>query len=1124
MSSTTVLPPTLELRDERHRVVVRSMLDKTVFVEAGAGSGKTRELVERICALVDSGVELRGIAAITFTEKAAGELRERVRKRLAVVPDSHEAEEATAMLRMTALNQLDTAPIGTIHSFAARIISENPVAAGVPPMIDVVDELRSQIAFNKRWETVVTALFNEPRADKALRVLLAAGVTLDNLRELGRALDSNWDRLDDRPSKTRHIPQLSAGPVIRQCSEVLALREHCTNPNNALLAKGLSGLESWLLQLQEAQSTQDPNLLLAALRKAPTANLKGGSKGDWQIPVEQVRTAAQDVVATVAELIASVVGPSLETVTSIMSGIFLTEARNRQRRGELEYHDLLVHARNLLVGEERREVQAAVHGRYSHVMLDEFQDTDPIQAEIALRICSDEVCGPSGWESLPVPAGRLFTVGDPKQSIYRFRRADIATYMTARGRAEMDTDAEVARLNTNFRSSPSVLRWVNHTFSQLIEANGTIQADYQPLHADPMRPEVDAFAGPAVAVIGRSGMVPGADGKKPSAQARHAQEAADVASAIGLALGHGGTPWQKQSGAPNYRLSDLKPQDICILLPTRTSLAHIEHALDSAGIEFRAEASSLVYGTQEVHDLLLLMRALANSADQASLVLALRTPYLGCGDDDLYEWRASGGYWNIHATAPETLAGSPVALAMSYLKTLSWDLAYSSPAETMERILAERRVLESATDSPRYRDVWRRLRFVVDQARAWSEATHGSLRDYLLWAAVQQEENAKVKEAVVPETDAEAVRIMTIHASKGLEFPMVVLAGAGSTRGGSADSALWDESGQLQAHITGDIESPGYATAKAAESELLAAEKRRLLYVACTRATSHLLVSLYSGGPSSLSGMLTSVDDPETVPELKFEELSPTHTKLPPEVTPVPAFEEWQEMRAKWVEHSAIPASTSVTALTKGGSSPAASAGGAPEAAEPELSFADDAVTGSPSSRGTLGMHGADFGTALHRLMELSRLKADDGFGDLARAVAQQFGLESPTDLEACARSAMSAAPVRRAAERRRWSELPLAVERDGVVIEGIIDLLYREDDGSLVIVDFKTDVQMSEATQSAYWHQLSLYSELLAETTGEQVSELVLVLCRPNFADVRRQKPQNLPSPVPRAPGSEQR
>jgi ATP-dependent helicase/nuclease subunit A len=285
-------------------------------------------------------------------------------------------------------------------------------------------------------------------------------------------------------------------------------------------------------------------MLMSVLRKVPTAHLKGGAKGDWQIPVDQVRSAAQDVVANVAELIASIVGPALDTVTSIMSGIFLDEAGKRQRRGELEYHDLLVHARNLLLGDERRD--QAAFCRY-HVMLD-GSDADPVQA----GCLGSAPAGVRAAAGSSMPRAAIM-------SIYRFRRADIATYMTARGRAEADTAAEVARLNTNFRSTPAVLRWVNHTFAQLIEANGSIQADYQPLHADPSRPEVDDSAGPPVAVIGRSGMLPGADGKQPNAQARHAQEAADVASAIGLALGHGGTPWQKQSGAPSYALSAPPP-------------------------------------------------------------------------------------------------------------------------------------------------------------------------------------------------------------------------------------------------------------------------------------------------------------------------------------------------------------------------------------------------------------------------------------------------------------------------------------------------------------------------------------------------------------------------------------
>jgi ATP-dependent helicase/nuclease subunit A len=150
-------PELLELTDQTDRTLIEQELEENIFVEAGAGSGKTHELVERICAMVDAGVELKSVAAITFTEKAAGELRERVRRQLT---DASPTDQ-----RRRALDQLDTAPIGTIHSFAARIISEHPIEAGVPPLITVVDELRSQIAFTRRWEDARQKLFADASLD-----------------------------------------------------------------------------------------------------------------------------------------------------------------------------------------------------------------------------------------------------------------------------------------------------------------------------------------------------------------------------------------------------------------------------------------------------------------------------------------------------------------------------------------------------------------------------------------------------------------------------------------------------------------------------------------------------------------------------------------------------------------------------------------------------------------------------------------------------------------------------------------------------------------------------------------------------------------------------------------------
>jgi hypothetical protein len=297
--------------------------------------------------------------------------------------------------------------------------------------------------------------------------------------------------------------------------------------------------------------------------------------------------------------------------------------------------------------------------------------------------------------------------------------------------------------------------------------------------------------------------------------------------------------------------------------------------------------------------------------------------------------------WNIMERLPGTLE---IACSRAGLLARSLGIFLQSPSEIMERILAAAgaRVRDGLAATGRLAPL---EVVVVKRARCSDPAACATLS-----GPPFSRGSAKVKEAVVPETDAQAVRIMTIHASKGLEFPMVVLAGAGSTRGGSLDKALWDEFGQLQVHISGNIESAGYPEAKEAEAELLAAEKRRLLYVACTRATSHLVVSLYSGGPSSLSGMLGSVDDPETVQELEFPEAFPAREKSQHGVSPLPAFDEWQDMRARWVAQSAIPASTSVTALTKGGSVPAAEAAGARDEPLQELSFADDAGAGAPFS------------------------------------------------------------------------------------------------------------------------------------------------------------------------------
>lgn len=1084
------------LVDEPSRRLINESLKTTVFVEAGAGSGKTREMVERIIALVDSGVELKNLVAITFTEKAAGELRDRVYKRL------REAEHTDK--RQLALDQLDTAAIGTIHSFAARILSQHPIDAGVPPLITVVDELRSQIAFTQRWEKALQLLFSEPESERALRVLLAAGLSLDGLEKVAKQLDANWDRLESNPPHRRHVPRLDVSGVLRMAEEIVSTKSSCTNAADTMYQR-LTAIDEWRERLAAVAEFDDLTLQFAVLDDMPSTKTGNcGRKGNWAIDLVHLRATIAELGEASEEIRGKLIAPAAETIAASITETLLESARERQRAGELEFSDLLVHARDLLTGEDNAEVQAALHDRYQVIMLDEFQDTDPIQAEIAVRIAASEVCGVVGWESLPIPAGRLFMVGDPKQSIYRFRRADIATYLDSLNRAAADPGSQIAKLQTNFRSTKTLLDWINATFEELIQADGTMQANYSALVPDPARPEWQEEHGPAVAVIGRDGAAPGVDGKTSPDEVRR-QEAIAIAGAIQVATGQTGSPaWQKQAGlSGDFALSPVELKDICILIPTRTPLPAIEDALDMAGIEYRAEASSLVYATQEVTDMLLTLQVLANTADEAALVLALRSPLFACGDDDLLEWKQAGGAWNIFAPPPEGQKNTPVALALEYLAGVAQDLPLLTPSELLDRLVTDRRVLEAATDTPRYRDVWRRIRFVIDQARAWTEATHGGLRDYLVWTGAQQDENSRVKEAVVPETDAQAVRIMTIHASKGLEFPMVFLAGAGFKPRADTPPAVWSRMGKVEVKFGKRQESAGHAEIAQIEKDFLAAEKRRLLYVACTRAESHLVVSLFKTDKSSLIAPLVELEESRATPEIQLPDVLPVRGKTETAVVDLDSFEQWERKASRWHQLSAVQSRISVTALAK---SPGSSIAVEHGLEKVPLDFASDhAGDQTLGFSGAVGEHGTEFGSALHRLLELSDLRETEEFSRLAEQTAALYGLENAAGLAECALSALESEPVQFASTREHWLELPVVSSNGSMTVEGIIDLMYRKDDGTLVIADFKTDWEISEERLSTYWSQLKTYALMINKVTGQAVSELVLIRCRTGGADVRR-------------------
>ncbi|MGH9188613.1 MAG: UvrD-helicase domain-containing protein [Acidimicrobiales bacterium] len=1065
--------------DAAARDAVREDLGGTLFLEAGAGSGKTTCLVERFVALVQDGVPADRIAAVTFTEKAAGELADRVRQALERSGDQ------------AALDLLDRAAIGTLHAFAQRILNEHPIEAGLPPRLEVLDEISSQLAFEDRWDAFVDHLLEDDAVEVPFRMLLASGIDLRHLRDVALAFTDNWDLVAERLADRTPMAPLDLDELLDELARVVAMGGSCSEPDDKLLAR-LEVLAEWGARLR-ASADDDSRLAMLARPLRPSTKVGNtGRKESWaRGDVVGVRAAVAALGERCDVIRREVQQVAIGHMADAIGRFTVAGAEERRRAGRLEFHDLLVMARAVLRDPDHgAAVRAAVRDRYQRLLLDEFQDTDPIQVELATLLAVDPAKEPGDWRDATVEPGRLFFVGDPKQSIYRFRRADIEVFLAARDRLA----GSVHRLTTNFRTTVPVVDWVNQVFERLIVSEPGSQPAYEVLDADRMEA---APVGPSVTMVGNA-----AHPAAMSADELRRAEAADAAEMARRAVAEGwSVAKDKGTGWRPARWSD-----VAILLPARTSLRQLEQALESAGVPYRAETSSLVYGTGEVRDLLMVARAVEDPTDSLAAVAALRTPAFGCGDDDLYAWRVHHrGWWDHQGPMPAGApADHPVAAGLAWLGALHRERLWLSPSQVLERIVRDRRLLEVAFVHPRPRDLWRRLRFVVDQARAWEEAGGVTLRQYLQWVKLLGAEGSRVLETVLPETDDEAVRILTVHGAKGLEFPVTILSGLTTElRARPAGVRVRFPAGRDWALKLGsDVRTEEFEAGEALDEQMDRHERLRLLYVAATRARDHLVVSVHRKEASSTGRILDTgaqvfwnaghdapgvVIDPPSGGASAFFDDAVAPDPLP---TLVP-WEAWEPERASALRAAGRPQATSATTLSK--------LAAAALVSDPGLAKDGRDVDLPPWQK---GRYGTAIGRAVHGVLQGVDLATGDGLDAAAAAQAAAEGVPGRERvIVSLARSALVSDIVRRAAARPHWREVYVGCPLGDGVLEGFVDLLYRDDDG-LVVVDHKTDAWREEADLDAkvdrYKVQLAAYAHAVGQVVGEPVARAVLLFLGP--------------------------
>jgi len=1084
--------------DQAARDTIAHSLGETLFVEAGAGSGKTRSLVNRILDLIIvDGVALKNIAAITFTEKAAAELRDRIRKELEHTLADQVVPDLTRARCSTAIGEVDAAAISTLHAFAQRILSEHPVEAGLPPAIEVMDEISSQVAFEDRWRQFFDRLLDDPAMEETLLLGFASGIKAPHLRDLAKALSDNWDLAESQIPDWPDPGGVDVTPFTSGVDAVVTMASEGIGED--LLVVRTREIAEYAAVLDH--TPDGPSRLAMLGAKKPSLRVGGrGSKKNWlgEVTVEDMRAAIGNLESRREAVRRATIDSVIKRIAVSLRDFTVGAALERKRNGQLEFHDLLVFARQLLRDEHYGvSVRAALRKRYHYLLLDEFQDTDPIQIELAVLLTSiDDDAASKSWNEAEVPPGRLFFVGDPKQSIYRFRRADIALFLEARAAF---TSAPTL-LTTNFRTTAPVIDWVNGVFGALIQYVDESQPEYQPLVAHRGAPP----SGPGVLVLGH-GPHPGG----PGADELRDHEATDVAATIAAAMRE---RWQVADEATG-EWRDPKLGDITVLLPARTSLPALERALNDAGLPYRAETSSLVWSTSEVRDLMAALRAIDDPTDELSLVTALRSSAFGCGDDDLYRFKVEHrGTWNHQAPIPETIDPChPVAEAMRYLAELHRSRLWLAPSELIERLVRDRRLLELGVVGGRPRDVWRRLRFVVDQARAYGDSEGGNLRHFLTWARLQSAEGARVAETVLPETDDDSIRIMTIHASKGLEFPITIVSGLTTKPGGRRRGVQvhFPRNQDAIVAMSSALSTAEYEDYKPIDEMMDHHERVRLLYVATTRARDHLVVSLHRPAPPdsardddrlTSAELLAAAAAASGVEATTF--LAPVRSDTTvPSAAPrnrVPLLDraEWLSVRAEALSVGARSRTLAATTIAKRASQ---------QFRDPGLDKDHRDLDLPPWNK---GRYGTAVGRAVHAVLQTVDLATGEGLIETAAAQAAAEGIIGREDvISDLVTSAINSRVVAEACRHTFWRETYVAAPVDGITIEGYVDLLYRRDDG-LVVVDYKTDAVLDEADLEAkverYALQGATYALAVETAVGQPVAEMVFLFLTRGEAHVK--------------------
>ena len=1120
------------IADRAVRRLAETTFDRNVVVIAGAGTGKTTLLVNRILNVLmrePAPVPITQLVALTFTNKAAAEMKIRLRERLQTLLEEEgtgTAQQAasgavtTADLRdryglttdriveraTEALRDLEKAQIGTLHSFAAHLLRLHPIESGVDPSFEEDEGDRFAEYFAAQWDAWLDGELGRAGADHARWRLVLQAVGLDDLRDLAQALAGELISL---PDLSAQVERGDLGPPLRDwfaaklaCAETL-LASHPDGKKPLKVAQMLAAARDLFAHVV-GQGIRGLVTFGPAGREWLDKAL-GSAPNSWSdedfAEARRLIEGAQLLLTVDQQLMADLLRLLRPFVESVRAG-FVAE-------GWLSFDGLLARARTLLRDHPR--IRERLKQDYRAILVDEFQDTDPVQYEIVLFLSERSGSCAATWQAVALEPGKLFIVGDPKQSIYAFRRADIEAFERVVEKIE-SAGGVVLKLETNFRSHGAVLDVVNAVFDRLLTPQEHLQPPNVPLLVQPGRRGGVSAPGASLLLVGGT-----EDERELDAAAATRAEAETLAR------------WIKEELLAREVLTDaqgrqqpLKPGQVALLFRKLTQAQDYLDALRRYDIPYVTDGEKHYYRRQEVIDLVNLVRVLENPLDRVALAGLLRSPLGGITDRELVELHERRA---LDYRAGARLAGwdsprAPVLLRLyAQMAELSLALPLRPLPEAVHLLFERLPLLEIAASSLHGEQATANLLKVRHMAEELADRPHLGLGGFVDVMVGRLDEQPEEAESALAEESPEAVRVLTIHKAKGLEFPVVILAGLHHGTGPSRRVPLLsqDWSTGLIGLVQGDRCSLGAVVTKEKGEAREAVERRRLLYVGMTRAKERLILSGgLPGRPScdSLLALLREAVDGEVgrpedracrIGSVQFEQhvtapadlvsrkQKPLGVSRGAEAAGTELVRRWAQRDEAWAAARLRPDELTPTQLLQRRAHGAAGTTGR-EPGEAERSRLIGTLAHLAVQAWDFAVDPAQLPAHIDRLCRAHIPMAQAGDAERIRVELQElfagFAASAPF------------AELRRAEILGR--EVPFAIPWNGgghrpCVMHGSMDLLYRLD-GEVWIADYKTDrvaAPEAHARAEAYRVQAQVYREAVAACLGIQSVRFQFVFMR---------------------------